>query len=118
MSKLCRERTVLGNLSLKLLVDEDSQAQLLVTLLKKAGHNVVTVNEARLSGEDDSIVFNYARREERLVLTRNYDDFQELHEANPDHSGVLVVCQDDDFSKDMSFKEIVKAIAGWRVRSP
>ena len=98
-------------MSLKLLVDEDSQAKLLVTLLSRAGHDVVTVNGVGLSGEADLTVFAYAKREGRLVLTRNYDDFQELHEANPVHPGVLVVCQDDDFSKDMSFKEIVKAIA-------
>ena len=47
-------------MSLKLLVDEDSQAKILVVLLRKAGQDVLTVNEANLSGEDDSVVFNFA----------------------------------------------------------
>ena len=98
-------------MSLKLLVDEDSQAKILVVLLRKAGQDVLTVNEANLSGEDDSVVFNFAVREQRLILTRNYLDFQELHETIPEHPGILVVCQDDDLFKDMSFKEIVKSIA-------
>ena len=69
----------------KLLIDEDSQAKVLVTLLKQAGYDVLTVNEAGLSGQPDSVVFEYACLEGRLVLTRNYDDFQALHEANPIH---------------------------------
>ncbi|MGL5079202.1 MAG: DUF5615 family PIN-like protein, partial [Waterburya sp.] len=47
-------------MTLKLLIDEDSQAKILVNLLLHAGHNVLTVNEANLSGKSDSIVFDYA----------------------------------------------------------
>lgn len=96
-------------MSLKLLVDEDSQAKLLVTLL--AGHDVLSVNAAALSGQSDAVVFDYARKERRLVLTGNYDDFQVLHEANPVHPGILVVYRDANRSKDMSFKAIVRVIA-------
>ncbi len=98
-------------MSLKLLIDEDSQAKLLITLLKNAAHGVMTVSDAGLSGQPDEVVFDYARKEGRLILTRNYDDFQLLHIANPGHSGILVVCENNDPSKDMSFKTIVKAIA-------
>jgi predicted nuclease of predicted toxin-antitoxin system len=98
-------------LSLRLLIDEDSQAKILVIFLKNAGHDVITVNEAELSGKFDDEVMEYARQNERIVLTRNYDDFQELHEANPIHPGILVIYQDGDSSKDMSHQKIVKAIA-------
>ncbi len=98
-------------MSLRLLLDEDSQAKLLVTLLRIASHDVLTVNEAALSGQPDSVVFDYARKEGRLVLTRNYDDFQALHEANPLHPGILIVYRNADESKNMSFLAIVKAIA-------
>ena len=47
----------------------------------------------------------------RLVLTRNYDDFQALHFSNPIHPGILIVYTSQDYSKDMSFKTIVRAIA-------
>ena len=98
-------------MSLNLLIDEDSQAKLLVTLLLQAGHDVLTVNDAGLSGQADSVVFDYARKERRLVLTRNYDDFQALHQANSLHPGILVVYHDDNYSKNMSHQEIVNAIA-------
>ena len=67
---------------------------------------LLTVNEAGLSGESDEVVFDYARAGGRLVLTRSYDDFQALHEANPCHPGILVIYHNNDFSKDMSFKAI------------
>jgi predicted nuclease of predicted toxin-antitoxin system len=102
-------------LSLRLLIDEDSQAKRLVNLLKNAGHDVITVNETGLSGKFNDEVLDYARQNERIILTRNYDDFQELHEANPVHPGIFVVYQDANPSKDMSHQTIVKAIANLEV---
>ena len=46
----------------------------------------------------------------RVLLTRNCDDFQQLHQANPEHSGILAVYQDSEASKNMSYQAIVKAI--------
>ncbi len=62
-------------------------------------------------GQSDGIVFNWAKSENRLVLTRNYDDFLLLHQKTSSHPGILVVCLDNDSSKDLSRKAIVKAIA-------
>ena len=98
-------------MSLRLLIDEDSLAKVLVKLLRKAGHDVVTVNEAGLSGKLDEEVFDYARARRRLVLTRNYDDFQALHFSKPIHPGILIIYNNHDYSKNMSFKAIVSAIA-------
>lgn len=98
-------------MSLELFIDEDSQDRLLVKLLKNAGHNVITVNEAELMGTTDLVVLDYARANNRVLLTYNCDDFEALHEANPNHAGIVVIYRDADRSKDMSFKTIVKAIA-------
>lgn len=98
-------------MSLKLFVDEDIQDKLLVKLLRNAGHDVITVNEAGLGGSPDSIVLDYARTNDRLVLTYNCNDFEELHKVQPLHPGILAVYRDNNSSKNMSFKEIVKAIA-------
>ncbi|ELR97820.1 DUF5615 family PIN-like protein [Gloeocapsa sp. PCC 73106] len=98
-------------MSLRLLIDEDSQAKLLIILLKKATHDVITVNETNLSGQPDGIVFGYGQRENRIILTRNYDDFQALHLANSNHSGILVICENNDCLKNLSYAGIVKAIA-------
>ena len=72
-------------MSLKLLIDEDSQAKRLVNLLQSAGHDVITVNEAGLMSKPDSVVLDYAIHKERVLLTRNCDDFQTLHKINPNH---------------------------------
>jgi predicted nuclease of predicted toxin-antitoxin system len=98
-------------LSLKLFIDEDSQDKILVKLLFQAGHDVVTVNEVGMNGQPDSVVFAYAKQQNRLLFTFNCDDFEALHLANPDHPGILVVYQQADFAKNMSYKAILKAIA-------
>ncbi len=98
-------------MSLRLLIDEDSQAKPLVNLLRKAGHDVITVNEAGLSGKIDSLVFDYARGSNRVLLTHNCDDFKALHQENPNHPGILAIYQNDDRSKKMSRQAIVKALS-------
>jgi predicted nuclease of predicted toxin-antitoxin system len=98
-------------LSLKLLLDEDSQARNLVNLLRAANYDVVTVNDSSLEGCSDSAVLDYARQQGRLLLTRNCDDFLELHQAKPFHDGILAVYQSSDKSKNMSYQMIIKAIA-------
>lgn len=92
-------------------IDENTQDKLLIKFLRQVGHDVLSVNEANLMGEDDPIVLDYARRNHRILLTYNADDFEELHEANSQHSGILAIYRDAYYSKNMSFKEIVKAIA-------
>ena len=93
-----------------MLLDEDSQAKYLVNLLQAAGHDVATVNTWDLMNHPDSVVLDAARENERVLLTRNCDDFQQLHQANPEHSGILAVYQDSEASKNMSYQAIVKAI--------
>jgi hypothetical protein len=46
-----------------------------------------------------------------VLLTRNCTDFQELHQANSVHSGILAVFQNSDPAKNMSYQAIVQAIA-------
>ena len=53
----------------------------------------------------------HACEQDRVLLTRNARDFAKLHEAVPDHPGILVVCQDGDAKRDMSYPDIVRAIA-------
>ncbi|MEB3338751.1 MAG: DUF5615 family PIN-like protein [Leptolyngbyaceae bacterium] len=89
----------------------DSQAKYLVNLLQAAGHDVITVNELGLMSRPDSVVLDHAKQEGRVLLTRNCNDFQELHQANPRHAGILAIYQDPDPSKNMSYQTIVKAIA-------
>lgn len=102
-------------MSLRLLLDEDSQAKKLVNLLQQAGHDVITVNQVGLIAKADSVVLDIARQEGRILLTRNCDDFSNLHTANSSHPGILAVYQDANTAKNMSYSEIVNAIANLEV---
>jgi predicted nuclease of predicted toxin-antitoxin system len=98
-------------LSLELLIDEDSLAKPLVKTLRKAGHDVVTVNEVGLGSQADLVVLNYARENNRILLTHNCRDFEDLHQEDPNHPGILAIYRDADSSKNMSRQAIVRAIA-------
>ena len=98
-------------MSLRLLIDEDTQAKRLAKLLQQAGHDTLTINETiSLIGAADPVVLDCARQERRLLLTQNTKDFAALHRFNSIHPGILVVYQESNTLKSMSFKQIVKAI--------
>jgi predicted nuclease of predicted toxin-antitoxin system len=78
-------------LSLKLLIDEDAQDKVLVKLLRQAGHEVITVNQAGLMSQPDFIVLDYARNADRILLTLNCRDFQSLH-AGDSHPHSVRYC--------------------------
>jgi predicted nuclease of predicted toxin-antitoxin system len=106
---------------MKLLLDEDSQGNALVRLLRDAGHDIVTVAEAGLAGQDDPAILAYAKNAGRVLLTRNGKDFLMLHQADSSHAGILVEHQDAAPSKNMTYRQIVTAIAkieasGWDLR--
>lgn len=99
---------------MKIYVDEDLAAGLLIRLLRKAGHDVESPAGADLLGRSDTIQFTFAIHEGRICLTANYDDYEELHllirQANGCHAGILVVRQDNDPARDLSPKGIIAAI--------
>ncbi len=97
-------------MSLRLLLDEDTQAKRLTRLLREAGHDVQTATEADLIHKPDAQVLAHARREERLLMTRNCGDFSSLHRATPDPAGILAIYQHNTAS-DMSDADIVQALA-------
>ena len=72
---------------------------------------MLIINDIGLAGKPDYLVLDYARQENRIVITHNCDDFEALHQANPSHPGILVVHRDSNSSKNMNFKAIVKAIS-------
>lgn len=96
---------------MRLLIDEDSQAKLLVDLLREDGHDVVTLNELNMTGTPDAAVLEVACTQNRVVLTHNCKDFHKLHELDNSHSGILTIYKNDDPQKDMGYKEIVTSIS-------
>ena len=61
-------------------------------------------------GKADEVHFQFAASHGSVLLTKNPDDFTQLHELSPEHAGILVIYQDNDPSRDMSYADIVRAI--------
>jgi len=99
---------------MKLYLDDDIASPLLAQTLRRAGHDVRTPADAGLPGASDSVHFRRAVLEGRTLLSRNYDDFEELHllilDAGGGHPGVLVVRRDDPKRRNMKPHDIVRAL--------
>jgi hypothetical protein len=89
-----------------------------VRLLEAAGHQVTTPTQAGIAGLDDEIHFRFAAEHGYVLLTKNPDDFQELHAKDSQHAGVLLIYQDNNPDRDMSHADIVKAIANLEQAGP
>jgi hypothetical protein len=100
---------------MKLYLDDDSTAKLLMRLLRKAGHDVQRPADVGLSGKDDAAQLRQAIRAARVCLTQNHHDFESLHElvmeAGGHHPGILIVRKDNNPKRDLSEQGIVRAIA-------
>jgi hypothetical protein len=70
-----------------------------VEALRKLGHNLLTTYESGKAGQaiSDEDVLAFAIAESRVVLTLNRRHFIRLHQAAPDHSGMIVCTYDPDF---------------------
>ncbi len=99
---------------MRIYLDEDLASGLLAALLHKAGHDVETPAGARLLGRADAVRLACAIRENRVCLSRNYEDFEELHlliaEAQGRHFGIVVVRRENDPTRDLTPKGIVAAL--------
>ena len=100
---------------MRLYLDDDSADPLLARLLRNAGHDVELPHDAGLSGEADPVHLTHAITDGRVFLTKNYRDFEYLHNlivvAQGHHPGILVVRQDNDPKRDLTPGGIVRAIA-------
>ncbi len=100
---------------MRLYIDDDSVDPTLVRLLRRERHDVQTPADVGLGGSSDQIHFAHAIRNRRAVLTRNYRDFEALHDlvafaANGHHEGVLVVRYDSNPRNNMSSGDIARAL--------
>lgn len=97
-----------------LYLDDDSVFSVLVHLLRNAGHDVRLPVDLGSSGAADPIHLRYAIREQRSLLTHNYDDFRFLHELLQEgggrHAGILVIRRENNAQRDMKPPHIVRAI--------
>jgi predicted nuclease of predicted toxin-antitoxin system len=100
---------------MNLYLDDDTAERRLVTLLSNAGHVVVVPASVQLSGASDARHFIYAMQHALVLVTRNHDDFLDLHEVirtgHGTHPGILIIRFDNDPMRDMTPRHIVTAIA-------
>jgi Domain of unknown function (DUF5615) len=73
---------------MRVYVDEDSVHDLLVRLLRSAGHEVETSLDAGLLGHSDAVQLRYSISTNRPLLSANHRDFRELHNLILQASGI------------------------------
>jgi hypothetical protein len=100
---------------MNLYLDDDTVGQQLIALLIRAGHAVTLPGNVGLAGRSDPRHLKWALEHGLVVLTRNHDDFLDLHDviraAGGTHPGILAVRFDNDTRRDMKPPDIVRAIA-------
>jgi predicted nuclease of predicted toxin-antitoxin system len=67
--------------------------------LRRLGHDVVTIQETGKAGQavTDQEVLEYAKADDRAVLTLNRRHFLRLHQENPEHCGIVICSVEADF---------------------
>jgi predicted nuclease of predicted toxin-antitoxin system len=99
---------------MRLYLDDDSAERLLVHLLRKAGHDPQVPADIGMEGQEDPVHLTHAIREDRILLSRNHDDFRDLHnlimQARGHHPGMLIVRRDNDPTRDMKPTGIARAL--------
>jgi predicted nuclease of predicted toxin-antitoxin system len=99
---------------MNLYIDDDSAKGALVARLIREGHQVVVPTDVSLSGAADPRHLLHAVENDLILLTRNHDDFQDLHRlvqaTHGIHPGILAIRFDNDPTRDMKDSELVRAI--------
>ena len=64
--------------------------------------------------KSDAVQLAFAVGEERVLISANHDDFEDLHDlvliCGGHHEGVLVVRRDNDPTRDMTVRAIARAV--------
>ena len=100
---------------MRLYIDDDSVDPGLIRLLRRDGHDVQVPADVGLTGSSDQAHLAHAIRDRRAVLTRNHDDFDDLHDlvvsaASGHHCGILVVLYDNNPRNNMSSGDTARAV--------
>ena len=100
---------------MRIYLDDDMAKAALAARLRKMNHHVVQPSSVGTSGVSDARHLLYAVQNSLVLLTKNHDDFEDLHAlvqgAQGQHQGILVVRMDNDPSRDMKDHDVARAIS-------
>jgi predicted nuclease of predicted toxin-antitoxin system len=104
---------------MRLYLDDNTASPLLARLLRTAGHDVQLPVDAGIAGKEDSVHLARAIKDGRVCLTRDYVDFENLHDlimiAQGHHSGILLIREENNPRRDLTSRDIVRAIRNLEV---
>jgi predicted nuclease of predicted toxin-antitoxin system len=85
---------------MNLYADDNLLEKSLAAMLQKAGHQVTLSSDAGLARSSDARHLEFAIRTERVMLTKDYGDFEDLHDlvvtCGGNHAGIIIVRFDND----------------------
>jgi predicted nuclease of predicted toxin-antitoxin system len=100
---------------MRILIDENMINRRLSARLQLAGQDVVLADDVGLTSVSDARVLAWAVGDGQPVLTRDHEDFGDLHDlvvaCAAHHPGILVVRFDNDPSHNLTDRGIVTALA-------
>jgi predicted nuclease of predicted toxin-antitoxin system len=100
---------------MRFLVDENMSYPRLATQLRARGHDPILAGDAGLLSASDPRVLIWAIAQSVPVLTRDHDDFEDLHDllmaGGGHHPGILVVRFDRDPRHNLSDRGIATSIS-------
>jgi predicted nuclease of predicted toxin-antitoxin system len=98
----------------RVLIDENMSSRRLAVRLQAAGHDVVLASDVGLVSVSDARVMAQAVDQDRPVLTRDHEDFADLHDlvmaVGGHHPGILVVRFDNDPRHNLTERAIATAL--------
>ena len=100
---------------MRLLLDENMSDRRLAARLRAQGHDPVLATDVGLVSATDARVFIWGITQALPVLTRDSEDFEDLHDlimaAGGRHSGVLVIRFDNDARHNLTDRGIATALS-------
>ena len=99
---------------MRVLIDENMSSRRLAARLQSVGHDVLLASDVGLGSVSDARVLAWAVAQDRPVLTRDHEDFADLHDlvlaVGGHHPGILVVRFDNDPRHNLTERAIATAI--------
>jgi predicted nuclease of predicted toxin-antitoxin system len=100
---------------MRLYLDDHLADEAVVEVLVTSGHDVHAPRDRNFERKvNDPVHLARAVHDNRVLLTKNYRDFEELHDlvmaCGGHHPGILIVREDNDIRRDMRPRQIVSAL--------